>query len=130
MNNYPYRPMQSNLPSISQPSMPMQSYSGPFQPTVAPSNNIKWVQGKAGANAYPVSAGETVQLMDTEESVFYIKSADYSGMPLPLRTFDYSERVQTIEDKDSYATRAEFNELKKQSDELKKKFEDLMGGDQ
>lgn len=127
MNNYPYRPMQQGLSTMNQPQMPMVSYPGPFQQPVAPSNNIKWVQGRAGANAFPVSAGETVQLMDTEESVFYIKSADYSGMPLPLRIFDYTERIQ-VEERESYVPRAEFDELKKQSEELQKKFDDLMGG--
>lgn len=32
-------------------------------------------------------------LMDSESSVFYIKTVDASGMPLPLRIFDYSERT-------------------------------------
>jgi hypothetical protein len=31
--------------------------------------------------------------MDSENDVFYIKSTDSSGMPLPLRTFDYKERT-------------------------------------
>ena len=30
--------------------------------------------------------------MDSEQSAFYIKSADNAGMPQPLRIFDYSER--------------------------------------
>lgn len=129
MNNYPYRPMQQGLSTMNQQSMAMpmvQNYPGPFQQPVAPSNNIKWVQGRAGANAFPVNAGETAQLMDTEDSVFYIKSADYSGMPLPLRVFDYSERVQ-VEEKESYVPRSEFDELKRQYDDMKKKFDDLMG---
>ena len=29
----------------------------------------------------------------SENDVFYIKSTDSSGMPLPLRTFDYKERT-------------------------------------
>ena len=33
-------------------------------------------------------------LMDSENPVFYIKSADVSGIPLPLRVFDYTERTQ------------------------------------
>lgn len=136
MNNYLYRPTQQGLSTINQPTMamPVQTYPGPFQQPVAPSNNIKWVQGRAGANAFPVNAGETAQLMDTEDSVFYIKSADYSGMPLPLRVFDYSERIQT-EDRDPQVARSEFDELcqrcdalKKQNEELKKQFDDLMGG--
>ena len=30
--------------------------------------------------------------MNSEGSEFYIKSADASGMPLPLRVFDFAER--------------------------------------
>jgi len=33
-------------------------------------------------------------LLDSESPCFYIKSADQSGMPLPLRAFDYTERSQ------------------------------------
>lgn len=57
------------------------------------SNNqsVVWVQGLEGAKAYPVGAGNNVLLMDSEESVFYIKSTDPSGMPMPLRAFKYSE---------------------------------------
>ena len=29
--------------------------------------------------------------MDSESQKFYIKSADNSGMPMPLRTFEYKE---------------------------------------
>ena len=32
--------------------------------------------------------------MDSENSVFYIKTTDNSGVPLPLRIFDYTERTQ------------------------------------
>lgn len=31
--------------------------------------------------------------MDSESNSFFIKSADTSGMPLPLRIFDYQERT-------------------------------------
>ena len=33
-------------------------------------------------------------LMDSENSTFYIKSTDASGMPMPLRVFDYTERTE------------------------------------
>lgn len=55
-------------------------------------NSIKWVQGLAGAQAFTLGAGQSVLLMDSESNVFYIKSTDPSGMPLPLRIFDYTER--------------------------------------
>lgn len=52
---------------------------------------INWVQGEAGARSVLVPAGQKVLLMDSETNVFYIKSSDASGMPLPLRAFEYKE---------------------------------------
>ena len=52
---------------------------------------INWVQGEAGARSMPVAPGQKVLLMDSETNVFYVKSSDSSGMPLPLRTFEYKE---------------------------------------
>ena len=69
-----------------------------------------------GAKAYMVAAGNSVLLMDSENSAFYIKSTDASGMPLPLRVFDYKERTtatkmppQTAQQPGGeFVTRAEF----------------------
>ena len=55
-------------------------------------NSVVWVQGIEGAKAYPVSAGQSVILMDSDSDCLYLKSADQSGMP-SLRTFDYTERI-------------------------------------
>lgn len=95
-----------------QPQNPAPNSSG--------NNGIIWVQGESGAKAYPVGAGNTVLLMDSEDSKFYIKSTDISGMPQPLRTFSYSEIFQSVktEPKEDYVTRNEFEELKKMLDEL------------
>ena len=57
-------------------------------------NGIIWVQGEAGAKSWAVAPGKSVMLMDSENSVFYIKTTDNSGVPLPLRIFDYTERTQ------------------------------------
>ena len=81
--------------------------------------SIIWVQGEEGAKAYMVAAGNSVLLMDSENSAFYIKSTDASGMPLPLRVFDYKERTtaaktppQTAQQPGvEFVTRAEFDEL-------------------
>ena len=67
-----------------------QQVQVPQQPPTQ--SSILWVQGEAGAKAYPVDAGNSVLLMDTEDSVMYIKTVDVSGMPQPLRVFDYVER--------------------------------------
>lgn len=81
--------------------------------------SIIWVQGEEGAKAYMVAAGNSVLLMDSENSAFYIKSTDASGMPLPLRVFDYKERTtaakmppQTAHQPGvEFVTRAEFDAL-------------------
>ena len=49
-------------------------------------------------------------LLDAEHSVFYLKSADASGMPLPLRIFDYKER-QNTPTSDFKAPTNDFSEL-------------------
>lgn len=81
--------------------------------------SIIWVQGEEGAKAYMVAAGNSVLLMDSENSAFYIKSTDASGMPMPLRVFDYKERAtvtkmppQTAQQPGGeFVTRAEFDAL-------------------
>ena len=88
----------------------------PSQPTNPQDNSINWVQGEAGAKSYPVAPSQSVMLMDSENEVFYIKTVDASGMPLPLRIFDYKERnaqekeVEEVPqiDMSNYITREEF----------------------
>lgn len=90
-----------------------------------PGNNsqgILWVQGEPGAKSFLVGAGQSVLLMDSESSTFYIKSSDASGMPLPLRVFDYIERTSNQQvppaqerqsiDPSLYVTHEEFEKFK------------------
>ena len=72
--------------AVVQPSMPSQ----PMQ-VQQPNNGLIWVQGESGAKSYLVAPGNTVMLMDSEGERFYLKSADASGMPMPLRIFEYKE---------------------------------------
>lgn len=70
------------------------NYFPQYYPQPAPQDNgIIWVSGIEGAKSYLVGAGRSVLLMDSESSVFYLKSTDMSGMPQPLRIFDYTERT-------------------------------------
>ena len=52
--------------------------------------------------------------MDSEQSAFYIKSADNAGMPQPLRIFDYSERkseqIPAQQPEQNFVTHTEFEE--------------------
>lgn len=71
------------------------------------------MQGEAGAKSFLVAPGQSVLLMDSEQSSFYIKSSDSSGMPQPLRIFDYTERkteatAKTPDKAEEYVTRTEF----------------------
>ena len=72
--------------------VPQQQVQQPQQTQVA-DNGILWVQGEAGAKSWAVAPGRSVMLMDSESNTFYIKSSDASGMPMPLRIFDYKERT-------------------------------------
>lgn len=88
------------------------------QPNPQPTNNgIIWVQGEEGAKAYLIARGTSVMLMDSENSTFYLKSSDQSGMPLPLRIFDYTERTANKaapplqQDNTYFVTREEFAAL-------------------
>lgn len=113
---YP-QPVPDQLAQLrQQQTMPMQQMVPPPQPT---SNGILWVQGEEGAKAYMVAAGSSAMLMDSDANVFYIKSADESGVPRPLRIFDYAERTAaqrtptqpTQQPAVEYVPRAEFDAL-------------------
>jgi len=121
---YGYMPQMQQMPNMG--AMPdqlaqlrAQQIPQQAQQPQASHSGLIWVQGEAGAKSYLVAPGQHVQLMDSEADVFYIKSTDPSGMPLPLRTFDYKERTtdtarpvqaaqQTMTE---YVTRSEYDAL-------------------
>lgn len=111
-----------------------------FQANQPPQTNqgIIWVQGEAAARSYLVAPNTTVLLMDSESQTFYLKSTDTSGMPMPLRIFDYTERTsnqnvtqnapqsqQSVpEDLDSkYVTREEYSRLQAKYAEILDKLD-------
>lgn len=140
-NNYyaPYdmRYYGNNIPQV----QTQQPITQPVQQVAPPQNTysgLPWVQGEAGAKAYPVAQNSTVLLMDSEAEVFYIKSTDMSGMPLPLRIFDYKERVnapitasaennvpQAVENTVQYATIEALQALKSDFEALSAKFDNM-----
>ncbi len=73
------------------PAYQPQMYQNQYNPQQH--GGLIWVQGIEAAKSYPVSAGQSILLMDSESNSFFIKTADTSGMPLPLRIFDYTERT-------------------------------------
>lgn len=111
-------PMADQLTQLRQAQQPQQAQTSP----------IIWVQGEEGAKAYMVAPGNSVLLLDSEGSSFYIKSTDASGMPLPLRIFDYTERHAAQKPAQSasveYVTRDEFLALKEEIRAMKKEDTD------
>lgn len=104
------------------PAVYPPSYVNYSTPVMAQSNpGIVWVQGIEAAKSYLVGAGQSVLLMDSENNVFYIKSTDQSGMPMPLRVFDYTERQQTPGPASSisYVTYVTHDEFQKAIEELR-----------
>lgn len=131
-----YNPYQSY-----QPQLPYNPYLQQMQQQ-SNNNTITWVQGEAGAKAYPVGAGTSALLMDSEAENFYIKSTDASGMPQPLRKFQYKEikenqpqevpPVAQAFDGSQFITRDEFEkrmeELKRSRNTEYRKKEEVKNG--
>lgn len=124
-----YYPMGQQMP----PAMPdqlahLRQAAYPAQPQTAQqqSSPIIWVQGEESAKSYLCAPGNSVLLMDSEKSSFYIKAVDASGMPQPLRIFDYTERTAAQKQPTQaaqvqageFVTRAEFDALSARFDAL------------
>lgn len=128
MNSNYYNPYQQQVqpPMDRLAQLQAQQYqlNQPIQQPTQSNQSLIYVQGEAAAKSWMVGAGQSVLLMDSENPVFYIKSADASGIPLPLRVFDYTERNQNmtqnapqsvnpaqIDLDGKYVTRAEYDDL-------------------
>ncbi|WP_418254351.1 hypothetical protein [Gemmiger formicilis] len=110
--------MPDQLSQLRQAAYPQQAAQQQSAPII-------WVQGEEAAKSYLCAPGNSVLLMDSEKSSFYIKAVDASGMPQPLRVFDYTERTaQKPPEKvpeaqvGNYVTRAEFDALAARFDAL------------
>lgn len=99
---------------------PQYSWS---QPTPA-TNYFAWVQGEAAAQAFQVAPGSTVMLMDSENPVLYMKSADNTGRPSPMQKMylvseeDYN-KIQNEPKNSDFVTK---EDLQKAIDEINTKF--------
>ena len=75
-------------------------WRGPYIPTypTAPqqsSDGRVYVNGRAGADAYPLPMGvNQIILWDTESPRFFVKGYDNNGMPRVLEDNDYSSHVE------------------------------------
>ena len=114
-NNYFPQTYTNNPYVYSAAGQPGASWNQPTT-TTSQLSSINWVQGEAGARSVPVPAGQKALLMDSETNVFYVKSSDTSGMPLPLRIFEYKEVDRSATSatdgrEDKYVTHEELNKI-------------------
>ena len=85
-----YPPYQPNFYGVQQ----TPTFNPVYPQPQTNQSNVIWVQGEAAAKAYPVQAGNSMILMDSENDCFYIKSSDNAGMPNRLRKFEYKEVIE------------------------------------
>ena len=128
-----------------QPIMPMiypqqmveqpQQNTQPQQTNNSMNSYMVWVQGKAGAQSYPVGRGTTLPLFDSEGDYLYIKSVDSNGIPLPLVTKVITDppievKAEVVDstpqvDMSDYVTKQSYDELMKKYGDLESRVLEL-----
>lgn len=136
MQQYPQMTYPQNQPNMQ--GMPQMQQQMPQQPVQHTQQDQKqqlmihgfdWVLGKDGANSYYVPPGKTFLLFDAtpDSNMFFLKTNDYSGRPLPPIAFDYSEHKEETQkpapeiDMSKYVPVEQFETLKKEFTALKSK---------
>lgn len=103
----------------------------PFNPYQQPQNVYAFVNGLEGAKSYIVPANQTVLLMDSEQPVCYIKSANALGQGT-LRYFKLTEvkeaDIRAVaqseqQSKVDYATKEDIATIIKRIEKLEQKEE-------
>ena len=95
----------------------------PMQGAYYPMQNSQmvcaYVQGEPAAKAYPIAPGQFAVLLDSESNTLYTKTTDQFGRPLPIRIFDYTERIDNSnEQSNNYVTKSDFESFKNEIKEL------------
>lgn len=107
-------------------TQPMNSFynnNGPYTipqttaPIQQPQNTFVWVQGEEAARNYPVAAGNTIVLIDSDKPIMYMKTSDLSGKPQQMQirylvTKEDYEKIQNesnlLQNEDKYVTKEAF----------------------
>lgn len=104
-----------------------------MQPVPQVQSGLVWVNGEEGAKEYPVAKGNTVLLLDSQDSYFYMKSVDLTGI-VSIRKFKFEEIVVEVKseevkekemNKEIEDLKSEFKSLKDEISDFKKSMEDL-----
>lgn len=81
-NNYTYTNPYMNSAITPNPANPSYAQQMPQQDTM-----FKWVQGRAGAEAFSLAPGTSAFLMDSNEPILYAKATDSYGRYMPLQSY-------------------------------------------
>jgi hypothetical protein len=135
LNQYKGQYQQMAQP-MAQPMPQQMPQAMPTQPKAT--NELIWVQGLEGAKGFLVAPGHTVVLWDTENPTIYVKTADATGIP-SMRVLDFTERGQNTNENgakshsckcadkfNNFVTKADFDGLKAQFEELQTKYDSLL----
>lgn len=106
---YPY-PSYQNYPQYQPYQQPMQQS---VQQPVQPQQILAWVQSEEEAVKYPLSAGQSLFLMNQNDSYLYMKSVDQLGKTtfIKKRLVDESGNLEKEIDLSAYITREELENL-------------------
>lgn len=80
-NNY-VNPYMTAIPNQMNPNVSSYAPQQPQQDTM-----FKWVQGRAGAEAFSLAPGTSAFLMDSNEPILYAKATDSYGRYMPLQSY-------------------------------------------
>lgn len=101
-----YQQPQAGTPANSLRGGASNGYAPPY-PMQTPT--FVWVNGLEMAINWPVSAGSSLIMMDSQNPALYIKSVDSTGRALPIEIYDLVRREPNPGD--AYVTKAEVEAL-------------------
>lgn len=130
-NNFPYAPnymtMQQRLNQLEQQLYNNNNYNNyNSQSNNTPTQNVTWIQvnGITGAKEHIVQPNQTAWLMDNNDSVFFVKSADNLGVT-SLKCYKFfeinpNENAKEEKQDNNYVSIETFNELQNRFNNLEK----------
>lgn len=121
--NSPYSFMQSSMYNQGVAQGFNAGYNQTYQNQ---NNNIIFVQGEVGAKSFQLQPNQSVMLLDNDDSKFYIKTTDSTGMSTlkAYRFEEIKEEPKVSDENNKYVTKEEFNSFKSSIDSL---YQSLMG---
>lgn len=119
MYGNPYLPqlqtMQAQLAQLQGNTSQTQSQA------ISQGYQIQTVKGIAGARAFVIPPSSSIVLMDTDSSVFYLKTTDANGIET-VKAYEFSEKeIDTPElNADKFVLKTDFDKFSEKVDEFMK----------